>query len=60
MFCTLVHSYVNYANFTLTSTNRTYQKIILGKQKQVVQQMSSDDIYIWLRLLMKEFNILNV
>ena len=60
MFCTLVHPYVNYANFTFTSTNRTYQKIILGKQKQVVQQMSSDDIYIWLRLLMKEFNILNV
>ena len=42
------------------STSKTYLNRILGKQKQVPRLMSSDDISILLRLLMKELNILNV
>ena len=60
IFFALVHPYINYANFTWASTHKTYLKRILGKQKHVTRLMSSVDISIPWRLLMKELNILNV
>ena len=59
IYFVLVHPYINYANIAWASTNKTYLKIILGKQKQAARLMSSDDISIPSRLLMKELNILN-
>ena len=50
---------MNYANIAWACTNKTYIKIILGKQKQAVRSMPSEDISIPSKLLMKE-NILNV
>ena len=47
-------------NIVWASTNKTYLKRILGKQKQAARLMSADDISIPSRLLMKELNILNV
>ena len=60
IYFALVHSYINYANIVWASTNKNYLKRILGKQKQAARIMSSDDISIPSRLLMKELNILNV
>ena len=54
----LVHLYINYANIPWASANKTYLKRILGKKKQTARLMSSDDISIPSRLLMKELNIL--
>ena len=56
----LVHPYINYANIAWASTDRTYLKRILGKQKQAARLMSSHDNSIPLSLLMKKLNILNV
>ena len=53
----LVHPYINYANIAWASTNKTYLKRMLGKPKQAARLMSSDDISISSRLLMKEINI---
>ena len=50
---------MNYANIAWACTNKTYIKTILGKQKQAVRPMPSEDISIPSKLLMKE-NILNV
>ena len=47
-------------NIAWASTNKTYLKRILGKQKQAATLMSADDISIPSRLLMKELNILDV
>ena len=48
---TLVHLYINYANIAWTSTNKTYLKRILEKQKQAARLiMSFDDSSISLRL----------
>ena len=55
-----VHPYINYANISWASINKIFFKIILGKQKQAAKLMSSDDISILSRLLIKELNILNV
>ena len=52
IYFALVHPYINYANIAWASTNKTYLKRILGKQKQAARIMSSD-ISIPLRLLMK-------
>ena len=60
IYFALVHPYINYANIAWASTNKTYLKRILGKQKQAARIISSDDISILSRLLMKELNILNV
>ena len=60
IYFALVHPHVNYANIALASTNKTYLKIILGKEKQAARLISSDDISIPLKLLMEELNILNV
>ena len=60
IYFALVHPYINYANIAWASTNKTYLKGILGKQKQAARIMSSDDISIPSRLLMKELNIFNV
>ena len=51
IYFALVHPYINYANISRASTNKTYLKRILGKQKQAARLMSSDDISILLRLL---------
>ena len=59
IYFALVHPYINYANISWTSTNKTYLKRILGKQKQATRLMPSDDISIPSRPLMKELNILN-
>ena len=58
IYFTLGPPYINYANISWASTNKTQR--ILGKQKQAARLMSSDDIYIPSRLLMKELNILNL
>ena len=34
IYFALVHPYINYANIAWASTNKTYLKRILGKQKQ--------------------------
>ena len=60
IYFALVHPYINYANIAWASTNKTYLKRILGKQKQAARIISSDDISILSRFLMKELNILNV
>ena len=60
IYFALVHSYVNYTNIAWASTNKTYLKRVLVKQKQAARLMPSDDISIPSRLLMKELNILNV
>ena len=60
IYFALVHLYLNYANITWASTNKTCLKIILGKQKQAAKLISSDDISISSKLLMKQLNILNV
>ena len=60
VYFALVHPYINYANIQWASKNKIYLKRILGKQKQAARLMSSDDIAILSRLLMKELNILNV
>ena len=49
----LVHPYINPANIAWASTNKTYLKKILGKQKQAARIIFSDDISIPLRLLIK-------
>ena len=58
IYFALVHPYINYVNIAWASTNKTYLKRILGKQKQAAR-LSSDDISISSRLLMTELNILN-
>ena len=50
IYLALVHPYINYANISWASTNKTYLKGILGKQKQPARLMSSDDISISSRL----------
>ena len=50
IYLALVHPYINYANISWASTNKTYLKRILGKQKQPARLMSSDDISISSRL----------
>ena len=50
IYFALVHPYINYANISWASTNKTYLKRILGKQKQPARLMSSDDISISSRL----------
>ena len=54
IYFALVYPYINYANIAWASTNKTYLKRILGKQKQAARIMSSDCISIQSRLLMKE------
>ena len=44
------HPYINYANIASASTNKSYLKIILRKQKQAARLMLSDDISISSRL----------
>ena len=52
---------MNYANIAWTSTNKTYLKKNSRKTKtQAARLMSSDNISIPSKLLMKELNILNV
>ena len=46
IYFALVHPYINYANISWASTNKTYLKRILGKQKQAARLMSSDNISI--------------
>ena len=58
MYFALVHPYINYANIAWASTNKTYLKTILVKQKQAARLISSNDISISSRLLIKELNIL--
>ena len=60
IYFALVHPYINYANILWASTNKTYLKRILDKQKQAARLMSSDDISVASKLLMKELNISNV
>ena len=60
IYFALFPPYINYANIAWASTNKTCLKRIVGKQKQVARLMSSDDISIPSRLLMRELNILNV
>ena len=60
IYFALVHPFINYANIAWASTNKTYLKGILGKQKQAARIMSSNDISIPSRLFMKELNIFNV
>ena len=60
IYFALVHPYINHANIAWASTNKTYLKKILGKQKQAARIMFSDDISIPLRLLIKELNNSNV
>ena len=60
IYFALVHPYINSANIAWASTNKTYLNRILGKQKQAARLMSSNDISIPSRLLMKHLNILNV
>ena len=60
IYFALVHPYINYAKIAWTSTNKTYLKRFLGKQKEVARLMSPDDILISSRHLMEELNILNV
>ena len=60
IYFALFHPYINYANISWASINKTYLKRILGKQKQLPRLMSSDDISISSRLLMKQLIILNV
>ena len=60
IYFALVDPYINYANIAWASTNKTYLKRILGKQKQAARLMSSDYISIPLKLLMKDLHILNV
>ena len=60
IYFALVDPYIDYANIAGASTNKTYLKKSLGKQKQAARLMSTDDISMLPRLLMKELNILNV
>ena len=60
IYFALVHPYINYAKIAWASTNKTYLKRFLGKQKEVARLISPDDIPISSRLLMEELNILNV
>ena len=60
IYFALVHPYINYANIAWASTNKTYLKRILGKQKQVAKLLSSEDLSLSSRRLMKQLNILNV
>ena len=60
IYFALVHPYINYANIAWASTNKTYLKRILGKQKQAAKLLSSEDLSLSSRMLMKQLNILNV
>ena len=60
IYFALVHLYINYANIAWASINKTYVNRILGKQKRVAKIMSSYGISTPSRLLMKEWNILNL
>ena len=44
IYFALVHPYINYANIACASTNKTYLKRILGKQKQAAKLLSSEDL----------------
>ena len=46
IYFALVHPFINYANIAWASTNKTYLKRILGKQKQAARLISSGDISI--------------
>ena len=60
IYFALVHPYINYSNIAWASTNKTYLKRILGKQKQAAKLLSSEDLSLSSRMLMKQLNILNV
>ena len=60
IYFALVHPYINYANIAWASTSKPYLKIILGKQKQAAKLLSSEDLSLSWRMLMKQLNILNV
>ena len=50
IYFALVHPFINYANIAWASTNKTYLKRILEKQKQAARLISSGDISILPRL----------
>ena len=60
IYFAFVHLYINYANIAWASINKTYVNRILGKQKRAAKIMSSYGISTPSRLLMKEWNILNL
>ena len=60
IYFAFVHLYINYRNIAWASTNKTYPKRILGNQKRAARLVTSDDISISWRLLMKELRNLNI
>ena len=60
IYFALFHPYINYINITWFSTRKDLPKQILSKLKQTARMISSDDISIWLRIVIKELNVLNV
>ena len=59
IYFSFIHSYKNYANIALASTNKTKLKILSGKQKQAARIMFSQDRFTHARPLLKTLNALN-
>ena len=55
-----IHSYINYANITWASINKTKLKKLFGKQKQVACIIFNQDRFTHARPLPKTLNALNV
>ena len=55
-----MHSYINYANITWASTNKTKLKKLFGKQKQAACIMFNQERFTHARPLLKTLNGLNV
>ena len=60
IYFSFIHSYINYANMALASTNKTNLKKLFGKQKQAACIILNQDRFTHARPLLKTLNALNV
>ena len=60
IYLSFIHSYINYVNIALASTNKTNLKKLFGKQKQAACIIFNQERFTHARPLLKTLNALNV
>ena len=60
LYCSCIHSYLNYVNTAWCSTNRTYLKKLLSQQKHTIRIIFYENKFERTREHFKENNILNI
>ena len=60
LYCSFIHTYINYGNITWGSTNRTNLKKINSLQKHAIRIIHGKDRFAHARELFRESKILNV